>query len=120
VTLNIATTVIETESFIKQAEALWSEAELDDFKDFVARTPLAGDEMPGTGGLRKLRWSRAGIGKRGGARVIYYYYNESAPLYLLMAYAKATQENPSPAAVARLAKLAEAVKAGIKAKQKEK
>jgi hypothetical protein len=69
---NIGNTVIETESFIEQAEALWSAAELDDLKDYVARNPLAGDEMPGTGGLRKLRWSRAGMGKRGGARVIYY------------------------------------------------
>ena len=46
--------------------------------------------------------------------------NEAAPLYLFMAYAKAAQENPSPAAMAILAKLAEAAKAGIKAKQKEK
>jgi hypothetical protein len=68
---NIGNTVIETESFIKEAAALWSAAELDALKDYVARNPLAGDEMPGTGGLRKLRWSRAGMGKRGGARVIY-------------------------------------------------
>ena len=44
--------------------------------------------------------------------MIYYYDNETAPLYLFMAYAKAAQENPSPAAVATLAKLAEAAKAG--------
>jgi hypothetical protein len=118
---SIGNTVIETESFfIKQAAALWSAAELDDLKDYLARNPLAGDEMPGTGGLRKLRSSRAGMGKRGGARVIYYYYNETAPLYLFMAYAKAAQENPSPAAMAILAKLAEAAMAGIKAKRKEK
>jgi hypothetical protein len=116
----IAATVVETQSFVKQAVALWSDAELDDLKDFVARNPLAGDEIPGTGSLRKLRWRRAGMGKRGGARVIYFYYDESAPLYLLMAYAKAAQENPSPAAVATLAKLANAVKAAIKAKKKEK
>jgi hypothetical protein len=61
---NIGNTVIETDSFIKQAAAaLWSSAELDDLKDYVARNPLAGDEMPGTGGLRKLRWSRAGHGE---------------------------------------------------------
>jgi hypothetical protein len=42
--------VIETESFIKQAAALWSAAELDDLKDHVARNPLADDEIPGTGG----------------------------------------------------------------------
>jgi hypothetical protein len=115
---NIGSTVIETESFIKQATALWSPAELDELKDYVARNPLAGDEMPGTGGLRKLRWGRAGMGKRGGARVIYYYYNETAPIYMFMAYAKAAQENPSAAALAILAKLAKAAEAGIKAKQK--
>ena len=60
---NIGNTVIETESFIRQAAALWSTSELDDLKDFVARNPLAGDEMPGTGGLRKLRWGRAGMGQ---------------------------------------------------------
>jgi hypothetical protein len=48
------------------------------------------------------------------------YFNETAPLYLFMAYAKSAQENPSPAAMAILAKLAEAAKAGIKAKQKER
>jgi hypothetical protein len=47
-------------------------------------------------------------------------FNETAPIYLLMAYAKAAQEKPSPAAVAILAKLAEAASAGIKARQKEK
>jgi hypothetical protein len=59
------------------------------------------------------------MGKRGGARVIYYYYNATACVYLFMAYAKAAQVNPSPAAMAILARLAEAAKAGIKAKQKE-
>jgi hypothetical protein len=117
---NIGNTVIETESFMNQAAALWSSAELDDLEDYVARNPLAGDVMPGTGGLRKLRWSRAGIGKRGGARVIYYYYDGTAPIYLLMAYANAKQENPSRAAVAILAELAKAAKAGIKAKKKER
>jgi hypothetical protein len=73
--------------------------------------------MPGTSGLRELRWSRAGMGKRGGARVLYYYYNETAPIYLFMTYAKAAQENPSPAALAILAKLAQAARAGIKARQ---
>ena len=39
--------------------------------------------------MRKLRWGRAGIGKRGGARVIYFYYRPDCPIYLLLAYAKA-------------------------------
>ena len=46
--------------------------------------------------MRKVRWSRAGTGKRGGVRVIYFYYDANRPLYLLMVYAKAWQENLSP------------------------
>ena len=117
---NLGNTVIETESFVRQASALWSEVELNILKDYLAYNPLSGKEIPGTKGLRKLRWRLSDTGKRGGARVIYYYYNESAPLYLVMAYAKAAQEKPSPAAMAILAKLAEALKSGIKAKKKEK
>ena len=52
--------------------------------------------------------------------MIYYFYNYTSPLYLFMALARAAQENRSPVAMAILAKLAEAPKAGIKVKQKEK
>jgi hypothetical protein len=67
---NVGNTVVEMESFIMQAGALWSATELDDLKDYVARNPVAGDEIPGRGGLRKLRWGRTGMGKRGGARFL--------------------------------------------------
>lgn len=116
---HIGNTVIETASFIKQSSALWCEDEVNALKYYLAYNPLSGVEIPGTGGLRKLRWQLSETGKRGGARVIYYYYNESAPLYLVMAYSKAKQENPTPSAMAILAKLAEAIKAGIKEKQKK-
>jgi hypothetical protein len=43
--------------------------------------------------VRKVRWARGGSGKRGGARVIYFYHDADRPLYLLMAYAKAQREN---------------------------
>lgn len=46
--------------------------------------------------MRKVRWSRAGTGKRGGARVIYFYHDAGRPLYLLMVYAKAQQEDLAP------------------------
>jgi hypothetical protein len=49
--------------------------------------------IPDTGGVRKVRWSRLGTGKRGGTRVIYFYHNERRPIYLLLAYAKARREN---------------------------
>jgi len=55
---------------------------------FLAANPDAGDLMPDTGGGRKLRWRAQGRGKRGGVRIIYYFHNESLPLFLLTAFAK--------------------------------
>jgi hypothetical protein len=65
-------TVAQTAAFRNAAEAIWSEEELDAFVNWIALNPLAGDVIPGSGGLRKLRWAAGGRGKRGGARVIYY------------------------------------------------
>lgn len=89
-------TVAETPSFLRQAEAIWDEAERAAFVDHIARNPEGGDLIPGTGGVRKVRWGRSGSGKRGGARVIYFYYHADAPLYLLLAYAKASRTDMTP------------------------
>lgn len=114
----IGNTIAETQAFIKQAASLWSEAEIDALKDHLAVNPTAGDEIPGTGGLRKLRWGRDGMGKRGGARVIYYFYDETAPVFLLGAYAKAKQADLSPSEKTALAKAAAFLKASIKEKKR--
>lgn len=116
-TTTIGNTLSETASFSKQAASLWSQDELDALKDYLALNPLAGDEIPGTGGVRKIRWTRAGMGKRGGARVIYYFYDETAPVYLLWAYAKGKQEDLSPVEKSAITKVAEVMKAEIKAKK---
>jgi hypothetical protein len=89
-------TVAETPLFVRQAEAILDDRERETFVDFIAANPEAGDVIPETGGVRKVRWARAGTGKRGGARVIYFYYDASRPLYLLMVYAKARRENLTP------------------------
>ena len=86
-------TVAETPLFVRQAEAVWDEAEREAFVQFIARNPTAGDLIPETGGVRKVRWTRAGSGKRGGVRVIYFYHDAGRPLYLLMVYAKARRED---------------------------
>jgi len=89
-------TVAETALFMRQVEAVWNDEEREAFVEFIARNPDAGDVIPETGGVRKVRWARAGSGKRGGARVIYFYHDARRPLYLLMVYAKARQENLTP------------------------
>ncbi|NEV62021.1 type II toxin-antitoxin system RelE/ParE family toxin [Thiorhodococcus minor] len=58
--------------------------------------PDAGDLVPGSGGVRKLRWSGSGRGKRGGLRIIYYWRNRSGQVWLLTLYAKNDQSNIPP------------------------
>lgn len=89
-------TVIETPEFIASAAKTWTDAERIEFIDWIADDPLAGDVIPGAGGLRKVRWSRQGIGKRGGARVIYFTRLASGELVLLLVYAKAKFDNLRP------------------------
>ena len=60
---------------------------------FLAVTPVAGDLIPETGGVRKLRWAAKGKGKRSGVRVIYYFHSEAFPLFLLNVYAKNQKAN---------------------------
>jgi len=63
---------------------------------FHRAKPEAGDLIPGSGGVRKVRWGRQGSVKRGGVRIIYFYHHPAMPLYLLMIYAKARRDDLSP------------------------
>jgi hypothetical protein len=80
--------VVETPEFLAATKAIMDEDERGLLIDHLARNPRAGDLIPGTGGVRKLRWRLEGRGKRGGARVIYFYHNEAMPIFALTAYAK--------------------------------
>ena len=88
--------VAETPTFTRQAEKLFSEDEKMELISFLSIHPLAGDLIPGTGGVRKLRFAASGRGKRGGARVIYYYLDEDLPLYVLLAYPKNAKVDLTP------------------------
>ena len=81
-------TVVETPEFLTATRRMMDEEERGLLIDHLARNPLDGDIVPGTGGIRKLRWGLEGRGKRSGARVIYYYHDPSMPLFALTAYAK--------------------------------
>ena len=80
--------VVETPEFLTATRRIMDEEERGLLVDYLARNPLAGDLVQGTGGVRKLRWALDGRGKSGGARVIYYYHGEAMPLFALTAYAK--------------------------------
>ncbi|TDP85728.1 hypothetical protein EV672_10277 [Aquabacterium commune] len=94
-------TVIETPEFIKQASAVWNADERTSFIDFIASEPDAGDVIPGADGARKVRWSRPGMGKRGGARVIYFHLVDDQAVLLVMVYVKAERENVKPKSIKR-------------------
>jgi len=86
-------TVVELPEYLRRAERLLSERWRHDLVDYLAAHPKAGVIMPGTGGIRKLRWAREGMGKRGGVRVIYYYHDEHMPLYLLTIFGKGEKDS---------------------------
>ena len=85
--------VVETPEFLSATRKLMGEGERALLVDYLAYNPAAGDLIPGTGGVRKLRWGLAGRGKRGGARVIYFYHSADLPLFALTAYAKNERED---------------------------
>ena len=90
-------TIAELPEYIRKVEKLLSVTERLDIVNYLAAHPKVGDLMEGTGGLRKLRWGRGTQGRSGGVRVIYYFHNESMPLYLLTLFAKNERANISKA-----------------------
>ena len=86
-------TVVETLLFQRQWPLYWTEEERGTFAAYIAEHPTAGDVVPGSGGIRKMRWGRAGLGKSGGVRVIYFTRNAEDEVVLLTLYAKSETDN---------------------------
>lgn len=86
-------TVAETSLFQRQWPLYWTEEERGAFAAFIAQNPEAGDVGPQSGGIRKVRWSRSGVGKSSGVRVIYFSRSAVGQLVLLTLYAKAKTDN---------------------------
>lgn len=85
----------ETHIFTREITSLLTEDEYAELQGVLIVQPEAGDVVPGTRGLRKLRWThrRRGKGKRGGVRVIYYWYVSGSLIYMLLAYSKDEQDD---------------------------
>lgn len=87
--------IIETSVFTKQVSRLLSDDEYQALQFELVSRPDAGSIIPGSGGLRKVRWSAKGRGKRGGSRVIYYWAVSQEQLLMLMIYPKNVQDDLS-------------------------
>ena len=88
--------IVQVDGFERQVRKLLTVEGLTGLMTYLARNPEAGDVIPGTNGVRKLRWGMEGCGKRSGARIIYYYRDLNMPLYLLAIYAKREKIDLTP------------------------
>ena len=87
-------TIVETVRFLKDVKPMMSDSEREQLVAFVGANPQAGEIIPETGGVRKVRWALPGRGKRGGARVIYYYHSERLPVFLLFGICEEPEREP--------------------------
>jgi len=83
---------IETDVFSELSKEIWDDDEFGRFQAFLRRNPEAGKTVAGTGGMRKVRWAGSGRGKRGGARVIYYFERKRDQIWLFLIYLKARKD----------------------------
>src|ERR1044072_5085435 len=84
---------IETPVFTADVKALLPDDSYSQLQRELIARPTAGDLIPGTGGLRKIRWRLPGQGKRGGARVIYYWRASQSQILLLAIYGKGVKDD---------------------------
>jgi hypothetical protein len=110
-------TIVETSVFARRAEKLLSTEEHEELIFFLALHPQSGDEIPGTGGVRKVRFAARGKGKSGGVRVIYYFYDEENPLYAIFLYGKNEQANLTPKQKREVSAFAATLKAAAKVRR---
>lgn len=108
-------TVCELESFRRAAHtAGMNEGEIRLLIDYLAAHPMAGDEISGTGGCRKLRWAGRGRGKSGGYRTITFYTGTEIPVFLVTVFSKGERANLTQAERNGLAVVTKAIVAGYR------
>jgi len=112
-------TVVELPEFIKCAKKLGlSEEEREAIVDLIASDPMIGDEISGTGGMRKLRIAGKGKGKSGGYRAITFFSGVDVPVFLITIYGKSQKENITDAEKNVMKSLASAIIESYRRKKK--
>ncbi len=99
--------IIETPIFTRRIQAVLSDEEYRLMQIQLINKPDSGKVIRGSGGLRKFRWSAGGHGKRGGIRIIYYWFVSQDTLLLLFAYSKREQDDLTPEQLRQLRKVVE-------------
>ena len=99
--------IIETSVFTRQVQALLTYEEYRQLQIFLLTRPDMGATIPGSGGLRKLRWVIQGKGKRGGTRVIYYWATAHDRILMLYIYPKSERDDLTPAQLSMLRRIVE-------------
>ena len=97
--------LIETSVFTKQVQTHLSDDEYRALQLALVLRPDGGKVIPGSGGLRKIRWGRSGTGKHGGLRIIYFWHPDADRLFLLFLYPKSSQSDLSPTQLRMLRRL---------------
>ncbi|MGH9846059.1 MAG: type II toxin-antitoxin system RelE/ParE family toxin [Blastocatellia bacterium] len=97
----------ESSVFTKDVYRFLTEEGYFALQNFLLEYPTEGDLIPGSGGLRKIRWKVEGRGKRGGARIIYYFADARGYIFLLDIYSKTAKEDLTPGEIKQLRKLIE-------------
>jgi mRNA-degrading endonuclease RelE of RelBE toxin-antitoxin system len=100
--------IVETRAFTARIDDLLTQEDYRALQAHLVRRPTGGDVIPGTGGLRKLRWGSKGRGKRGGCRVIYFWHPGTSRLLLLFAFSKSERADISSAQKKLLRQIVEA------------
>lgn len=101
---------VETKVFTARVHEYLSDDEYRELQEYIMKDPAIGKVIRGSGGVRKVRWSRKGMGKSGGVRTIYYWAKARDEIYMLTMYSKSETENLDMKTLALIAKQLENIK----------
>jgi mRNA-degrading endonuclease RelE of RelBE toxin-antitoxin system len=101
---------IETPTFTRLVLDLMEDVDYAAMQQALFKSPSIGSIIPGSGGIRKMRWAGCGRGKRGGLRVIYYWQVAQDQIWLLLAYAKNKKDDLTRDQIKQLRRLVDEVK----------